>query len=59
MTRELGIFFPVKHEIKNLIHVNREIKNLIHVNREIKNLIHVNRDQGHFRDSVNWIIIFQ
>ena len=37
VTRELS-FFPVK--------------------REIKNLIHVNRDQGHFRDSVNWIIIF-
>ena len=26
---------------------------------EIKNLIHVNRDQGHFHDSVNWIIIFR
>ena len=28
------------------------------VKREIKNLIYVNRDQRHFRDSLNWIIIF-
>ena len=38
VTRELGIFFSLKGEIKNLIHVNRH--------------------QGHFRDSVNWIISF-
>ena len=37
--------------------VTREL-DIFSVKREMKNLIHVNRDQGHFRDSMNWIIIF-
>ena len=47
----------IKKRLVNGFPVTRELA-FFSVKREIKNLIHVNRDQGHFRDSLNWIIIF-